>query len=158
MLTDLFFPHVAGVRVERLWRDGTTLHLYVAATRRWARCPLCQRRSRDQHSHYTRTVADLPCTGERVILHLRVRRFRCRVRWCRRRIFAERLPDLVVPFARRTTRLSAHLLRTALALGGEGGAVHATAEGAPVSARTLLRLIRADRLRQHGRRRDGCRY
>lgn len=143
MLTDLFFPHVAGVRVERLWRDGTTLHLYVAATRRWARCPLCQRRSRDQHSHYTRTVADLPCTGERVILHLRVRRFRCRVRWCRRRIFAERLPDLVVPFARRTTRLSAHLLRTALALGGEGGAVHATAEGAPVSARTLLRLIRA---------------
>jgi hypothetical protein len=39
-----------------------------------------------------------------------VRRFVCRVRWCRRKLFAERLPDLVEPFARRTTRLNAHLL------------------------------------------------
>jgi transposase len=90
MLTDLFFPHIAGVQVERLWREGPTLHLSVAATRRWARCPLCQRRSRHQHSHYTRTLADLPCVGDRVVLHLHARRFRCRVRWCRRRIFAER--------------------------------------------------------------------
>jgi hypothetical protein len=37
MLTDLFFPHIPGVRVERLWRDETALHLAVAATRRWAR-------------------------------------------------------------------------------------------------------------------------
>jgi hypothetical protein len=58
MLTNLFFPHVAGVRVERLWRDGATIHLEVVATRRWARCPLCQRRSRRQHSQYTRTLSD----------------------------------------------------------------------------------------------------
>jgi transposase len=143
MLTDLFFPHVAGVRVERLWREGTTLHLAVVATRHWACCPLCQRRSRRRHSQYTRTLADLPCAGDRVVLHLHVRRFVCRVRWGRRKLFAERLPDLVEPFARRTTRLSAHLLRTAFALGGEGGAAHAAAEGTPVSARTLLRLIRS---------------
>jgi transposase len=143
MLTNLFFPHIAGVRVERLWRDGATIHLEVVATQRGARCPLCQRRSRRQHSQYTRTLADLPCAGDRVVLHLHVRRFVCRVRWCRRKLFAERLPDLVVPFARRTTRLSVHLLRTAFALGGEGGAAHAAAEGTPVSARTLLRLIRS---------------
>ena len=143
MLTDLFFPHSSGVRVERMWREGRTLHLTVMATRRWARCPLCQRRSRRRHSQYTRTLADLPFLGERVILHLHVRRFVCRVRWCPRTIFAERLPGLVVPFARRTMRLSAHLLRTAFVLGGEGRATHAAAEGAPVRARTLLRLIRA---------------
>jgi transposase len=72
------------------------------------------------------------------------------VRWCPRTIFAARLPGLVVPFARRTMRLSAHLLRTAFVLGGEGGATHAAAEGAPVSARTLLRLIRAAALPSAG--------
>ena len=65
------------------------------------------------------------------------------MRWCHRRIFAERLPELAAPFARRTARLAAHLLRTAFALGGEPGARHLAAEGVPVGARTLLRLLRA---------------
>ena len=142
MLTNLFFPGVAGVRVERLWREGTTLHLVAVGTRRRARCPLCQRRSKRPHSHYDRTLADLPCGGARVVVHLRVRRFVCRVPWCRRKIFAERLPDLVAPFARRTARLSAHALRTAFDLGGEPGAAHLAAEGIQASARTLLRLVR----------------
>jgi transposase len=77
------------------------------------------------------------------VLHLHVRRFVCRVRWCPRRIFAERWPDLVVPYARRTMRLAQHLLRTVLALGGQPGARHLAAEGTVVSRRTLLRLLRA---------------
>ncbi len=143
MLTKLLFPGVAGVRVERAWREGPTLHLEVVGTRHWARCPLCQRRSKRRHSQDERTIADLPCAGAHVVLHLRVRRFVCRVRWCRRKVFAERLPDLVVPYARRTARLAAHVLRAVLDLGGEPGASHLAAEGTPVSARTLLRLLRA---------------
>ena len=143
MLTNLFFPGVAGVRVERAWREGSTLHLAVVGTRRWARCPLCQRRSKRRHSQYERTLADLPCAGAGVVLHLRVRRFVCRVRWCPRRIFAERLPDLVAPYARRTARLAQHLLRAVLDLGGKPGASHLIAEGITVSTRTLLRLLRA---------------
>jgi len=143
MLTDLFFPTLSGIRVDRLWREDAAIHLAVRATRRVARCPLCQRRSRRVHSHYERTLADLPCGGERVTLHLRVRRFVCRVRWCCRKIFAERLPDLVTPFARRTARLTDHLVRAAFDLGGEPGARHLVAERTPVSARTLLRLVRA---------------
>ncbi len=143
MLTHLFFPTLSGIRVDRLWREGATIHLAVRAPRRYARCPLCQRRSRRVHSHYARTLADLPCSGDRVTLHLRVRRFVCRVRSCRRKIFAERLPDLVAPFAQRTTRLADHLLRAAFDLGGEAGARHLVVEGTPVSARTLLRLVRA---------------
>jgi transposase len=77
------------------------------------------------------------------VVHLQVRRFVCRVRWCRRKIFAERLSDLVAPFARRTTRLAAHLLRAAVDLGGAPGARHLAAEGIAVSIRTLLRLLRA---------------
>ncbi len=150
MLTNLFFPGVAGVRVERAWREGPTLHLAVVGTRRWARCPCCQRRSKRRHSHYERTLADLPCAGASVVLHLRVRRFVCRVRWCPRQIFAERLPDLVAPYARRTGRLTQRLLRTVLDLGGKPGTRHLAAEGIPASARTLLRLLRALPLPAHG--------
>ncbi len=143
MLTHLFFPTLSGIRVDRLWREDAAIHLAVRATRRWAHCPLCQRRAKRVHSHYERTLADLSCGGDRVTLHLRVRRFVCRVRWCKRQIFAERLPDLAAPFARHTTRLTDHLVRAAFDLGGEAGARHLVAEGTSVSARTLLRLVRA---------------
>ncbi len=149
MLTHLFFPTLSGIRVDRLWREDAAIHLAVRATRRFARCPLCQHRAKRVHSHYERTLADLPCGGDRVTLHLRVRRFVCRVRWCDRKIFAERLPDLVAPFARRTTRLTDHVMRTAFDLGGEAGARHLVAEGTPVSARVLLRLVRAAPLPSH---------
>ena len=120
-LTKLFFPTVRGVRVDRAWWEGSTLHLGAVTTRRAARCPLCGRRSKRVHSFYGRTIADLPCVGVVLTVHLRTRRFVCRVRWCRRKIFTERLPALVLPWARRTTRLGDHLQRTGFALGGAAG-------------------------------------
>jgi len=92
---------------------------------------------------YVRRLGDLPCGGSPVEIHLQTRRFVCRVPWCRRRIFTERLPAVVAPSARRTTRLQECLLQDGFDLGGGPGARHATAEGMPVSRRTLLRLVRA---------------
>ena len=51
-----------------------------------------------------------------------MRRFYCRNPSCPRRTFAEPLPDLVRPRARRTRRLSQAQSRIGVALGGEGGA------------------------------------
>src|SRR5581483_6399412 len=84
-----------------------------------------------------------PLGGRRVVLHLRTRRFFCRVASCRRRIFTERLPALMAPWARRTQRLDAYLLRDAIDVGGAPGARHAAAQGAPISPTTLLRLVHA---------------
>lgn len=151
MLTKLFFPTVPGVRVDRVWWETQTLHLAVTTTRRAARCPLCNRRSKRVHSTYPRTIADLPCTGARLTVHLCTRRFVCRVRCCRRRIFCERLPLLVAPWGRRTTRQRETLERTGFALGGAPGARQATAAGMPVSRRTLLRVVRAAPCPQAGR-------
>ena len=142
LVTKLLFPECAGLRVDCFWREGAAIHLQVSPVRRWARCPVCGRRSKRRHSQYERTLTDLPCGRARVILHVRVRRFVCRVRWCRRKIFAERVPDLAAPFARRTTRLTAACLRTAFDLSGAPGARHLAAEGTIISARTLLRLVR----------------
>ena len=151
MLTQLLFPGVGGLRVDRLWREGPTLRVVATPTRKRARCPCCGRRARRVQSRYVRSVADVPCAGTTVRLQLQARRFWCRVRWCRRRIFCERLPDLVGAWARRTVRLQEHLRREAFALGGEPGARRARGDGVPVSARTLLRLIRTTPLPAVGR-------
>jgi transposase len=47
----------------------------------------------------------------------------CRQPICARRIFTERLPDVVAPSARKTTRLSAVLRAIGMALGGNNGPV-----------------------------------
>jgi len=143
MLAHLLFPTVPGLSVEHLCHDDQGVHLALRMTRRTARCPLCRRRSRRVHSTYRRVIADLPCGGRRLLLHVRLRRFRCPVAHCARRIFMERVPALVAPYARRTGRLQESLRRHGFDLGGAPGARHCTAEGMPVSGRTLLRLVRA---------------
>jgi transposase len=81
--------------------------------------------------------------GERAVcLFVQVRRFRCLALTCPRRIFAERLPVLTKPYARRTTRLADTQAHTALALGGTAGARQCVRQHAPVSRPTLLRMIR----------------
>ena len=84
----------------------------------------------------------MPWQGRILYLHLRIRRFRCANRDCRRRIFAERLA-LTQPKARRTLRLREIQQQIGLALGGEPGSCLAARLAMPVSGDTLLRLIRA---------------
>jgi len=61
---------------------------------------------------------------------------------CVRQIFAERLPTVVAPHARRTARLATMVEALALALGGEAGARLLATLGTPLSADTLLTAIR----------------
>src|SRR4051812_9160905 len=79
-------------------------------------CPLCHVAARRLHSHYGRTLADLSWAGWTVRLELGVRKLFCDNPDCMRRIFTERLPGVVAPWARRTLRLGKRL--TAVALGG----------------------------------------
>ena len=84
----------------------------------------------------------MPWQWRILYLHLRVRRFRCANRDCRRRIFAER-PALTQPKARRTLRRREIQQQIGLVLGGEPGSRLAGRLAMPVSGDTLLRLIRA---------------
>jgi transposase len=71
------------------------------------------------------------------------RRFVCEVPHCRRRIFAERFGDDVVPIrARRTARLECIVHHLGLALGGRPAAGFAQRLMLPVSNDTLLRVVR----------------
>jgi transposase len=73
---------------------------------------------------------------------LRVRRFYCRNAACPRQTFAERVSQLVVPFARRTRRLAEAQGRTGAALGGAAGARLLSRLSMPASADTVLRLLK----------------
>ena len=105
--------------------------------------PTLPARSARIYSRYMRTVADLPWMGCAVRLELHVRRFFCPNPECARQIFTERLPSVVAPYARRTTRLTDVFTLIGFALGGEAGKRLVAGMGLSASPDTLLRLIRA---------------
>jgi transposase len=127
------------------WHLDTTaaqLTLRVQSTQASVPCPVCQFPTRRIHSRYVRTVADLPWAQWRVVLHLQVRKFFCANGRCSRRIFTERLPGVVAPWARRTARLLEWLAQIAVARGGAAGVQRSRGLGVAVSRRTLLRMLR----------------
>lgn len=107
-----------------------------------AECPHCHSTSSRIHSRYRRNTADLPWQGVAVRLELHTRRFFCDHPECSQRIFCERLPTVVAPYARRTIRLHEALHIIGFAVGGEPGARTAVRLGLSVSPDTLLRRIR----------------
>ena len=134
--------HLSGLHVEQVVvaDDAVQIHLYRTA--RTARCPNCRRRSHRVHSSYRRRIADLPVARSEVVLHLRVRRFRCSASKCSRRIFAEQVPGLAGRRARRSSPLLAVLREIGFALGGRPGARLGSRLQMPASRSTLLRLVR----------------
>jgi transposase len=105
-------------------------------------CPDCTQSSQRVQSYYTRKPRDLPIAELVVRLHLCVRRFRCLNPACRRRTFAERLPELLAPHAQRTNRLTFTLYHVGQALGGAAGARLLNHLAMPASDDTLLRILR----------------
>jgi transposase len=124
---------------------STKERLIICATSQsvQAECPACHEDSQRVHSYYQRSPRDLPVSSQAVQLQLRVRRFRCLNTQCSKQTFAEPLPDLIAPIARRTNRLTALLGVYAIESGGEPGARLLKAEGTKVSPDTLLRLAKA---------------
>jgi transposase len=142
---------VPGCRVERVVPGGSAAHvLVVRGARRSARCPSCGEASQAVHSTYRRCPADLPSLGHALRLELLVRRFYCRRTVCPRRTFAEPVRGLLDRYARRTRRLAAAQRAVALAAGAETGRRVLARLAMPTSADTLLRLMRAAPLPQHG--------
>ncbi|MDP8973744.1 MAG: ISL3 family transposase [Actinomycetota bacterium] len=134
-------PKVPGLRIRDVAINTEMVSLSLESSCTSVACPVCGRSTARLHSHYQRTLADLPWGGRAVRLALRVRRFRCSHSECPRRIFAERIPDLVASYARKTTRLHQILRLVGFALGGEGGARLLLRLGMRASPSTLLRYV-----------------
>jgi transposase len=86
-------------------------------------------------------LADLPWADVPIQLLVHLRKAFCPSPDCKRIIFTERLPALVAPYARRTTRLATAQRRIGFALGGNAGAELSLDLALPTSQDTLLRLV-----------------
>jgi transposase len=137
-------PDATRLRLEACAVDDAAaqITLRVRSTQATAPCPLCTTPAQHIHSHYERTLADLPWATYRVRLQLRVRKWFCRHRACPRRIFTERLPTIAAPWARCTLRLAQRLGALGVALGGMAGVSLGQQWDVVVSRNTLLRLLR----------------
>jgi transposase len=137
-------PDATTLRLDACHVDTTVakLTLRVPSTQARVPCPLCAMPARRVHSHYERTLADLPWAAYRVRLQLRVRKWFGQNPRCVRRIFTERLSTVAAPWARRTLRLAQRLVALGVALGGTAGGRLGNAWDLAVSRNTLLRGLR----------------
>ncbi len=148
MLLTTLFSLPVDVYLADVSLEKETLTLVLKSSQTSTVCPECTHRSTRIRGRYTRTLADLPCQGRVVRVHLEVRRFVCATRGCPRTTFAERFPTLTRDYARRTLRQAEALTEVAFAVGGKAGAQLAKRLAMPTSRDTLLRLIRSTALPQ----------
>src|SRR5690348_14652168 len=121
MADPTLLPDPTCLHLLQLEAEGKVIIATVATTAKDARCPLCASSSEKVHSRYVRVLADLPWMSCAVQLKLHTRRFFCTNPECQRKIFTERLPSVVAPYAHRTLRLSDIFTLLGFALGGEAG-------------------------------------
>lgn len=132
-----------GLIVDQVIEEVHQFIVLVRSTIPASCCPLCGDLSAFIHSQYQRCLADVPCAGRAVRLHLTVRRFSCHNAACARAIFTERLPHLTQPHAQMTKRLRETLCLLGIATCAEKTARLAPQLGMKGSASTVLRCQRA---------------
>ena len=135
-------PPTRAVRLTEVSVEPEDVCFQLTTTAPAACCPRCAVPSSTVHSRYQRHLTDLPWGTRPVHIQLTVRKFVCRNLHCTRRIFTERVPELVAAYARKTQRLIAALQAIGVALGGQAGARLSKRLGLPASRDTLLRLVR----------------
>ncbi|MEM6252848.1 MAG: transposase family protein [Cyanobacteria bacterium P01_D01_bin.156] len=116
--------------------------LIVISSQAAPACPKCQTPAQRIHSHYERTLVDLPWSAYRVRWKLTVRKCFCSNADCQQSIFTERFAELVKPWARKTNRVMEQLRAIGMALAGSAGARLTPQLNLVASRETLLRLVR----------------
>jgi len=139
----LLFPHLDGLRVERVEDAGNAVLITARSRAAEAACHRCGLSSAQVNSRYRRRLQDLAAGGRAVMIDLEVRRFFCGNPECKLRTFAEQVPAVTQRHQRRTPLLRSQLEAIALALAGRAGARLAAALGTEVSRTTMIRLIHA---------------
>jgi len=132
-----------GLQVERIEPQENLLAVVIVSVLPSSCCPLCSQASSQVHSWYQRTLRDVPCAARQVVFHLSVRKFFCRNPDCARKIFTERLPAFVEPWAQVTRRLFEAVQAVGFATSGELGTRLADRIGIHSSPTTMLRRMMA---------------
>ncbi len=138
-------PDLSDLIIEQVSVTNEVM-ISVRSTCPTALCPCCGSICQRMHSHYTRSLRDLPASGRPVHLNVCVRRFFCQESTCQRSIFAERFASLTLPRVKFTLRLQEALREMGFVLGGEAGARLGKKLSIPGSSDTVLRLVKQAQL------------
>lgn len=109
-------------------------------------CPVCGTIANRVHSYYFRTIKELPAFDYKVFLKLRSRKFHCDNLVCKRKVFTERYEEYFTAYKRVSKRLERKLLKIALLVGGNSGAILCKTLNIPISSSGLIRLIHQQEL------------
>jgi len=139
----LFFPHLAGLQVDRIENLENAVLITARSRAADATCRRCGLSSSRVNSRYRRRLHDLAAGGRPVLIDLEVRRFFCGNPECELRTFAGQVPAVTQRHQHRTVLQRSLLEAVALALAGRAGARLASGLGIAISRTTLIRLIRA---------------
>lgn len=127
--------------IDHIQITDAGLLITAVATHPTSCCPLCSHISASIHSTYSRMLQDVPCGGRQVQLVLTMRKFFCRNPLCSRKVFTERVPQFVKPWARTTIRLVLALQSIGSATSGNAGKRLAERLSIQTSRQTILRRI-----------------
>ncbi len=141
MPTTPLLPLPEGLEITSISVTEQELHVRVTSNRMSSSCPLCSTPSSAIHSYYRRQPLELPCAGKTIRLLLSVKKFFCRVASCSRKIFTERLPELIEPSSRLTTRLRTIVQAICAAFNAKGGARLGAQLGIHLSRMTFLHSL-----------------
>ena len=142
-LKQILFKHLPGFRLDHLEISSDTICARLTSVTEKTSCPKCHSSTTSIHSHYQRSITDLPWGTTSVTLNLRVRRFRCKTRECTLNAFCERFPKSLERYARKTYRYSNCLKNLAATVGGKTGARLSKTLHLKTSASTILRHLKA---------------
>jgi transposase len=150
MDTTPFFPLPSTLRIDRIEQGAHLLTVHLQATSLTVACPQCGTPGSRVPSRYLRTVADVACVGQHVVLNLRVRKWVCARASCPHRIFAERFPGLVQRYARMTDRLIQMMQAVGITTNGADGARLLSRRSIPTTGETIIRRVLELPLRKEG--------
>lgn len=139
ILVDVAVTQLQAVVVEE---EPPAIVLTMCSTPTIATCPRCGLPASRIHSRYHRHLVDVSWALVPVRIDLRVRRFFCDTPDCPCRIFTERLPTVVQPYARRTARLAQLQQQLGVLVGGSAGTVLGSLLGLPGDVDLFLALAR----------------
>lgn len=135
-------PVSSTLVLERLTHTAAGLTAVLQSRTVAAPCSACQVLSIHRHSHYRRTLQDLPWGRCAVQLQVILQKFRCRNVACLRRIFAEPIPAIAAPRVRRTATVSTLVEALGLRVSGADSARLLARMGLRISPNTILRAVR----------------
>jgi len=112
-------------------------------------CPDCGTQSLHRHGWHERNLQDLPAQGAGVTVKLRIQRWQCRFKACKRQTFAEQFPEIAAPLARRTRRAAELVHLFGHGVGGRPGERLMKRIGMPTSDDTILRCLKRQAKARH---------